>query len=261
MRFVLEATWAEVLKMRRSRMPGLTLLGSSLFPLMGGVFMKILQDPTWARQFGLLTTKAQAAATVADWPSYFGLLTQATAIGGFILFSIIVVWIYGREYSDRTMKDLLALPVSREAIVTAKFVVTLGWAIGLTFWLYLLGLGIGALIGLPKWTAGLALHATGQLAATAWVVMILVMPLAWVASAGRGYLPPIGVLFLLVFFAQILVVLNLGAYFPWSVPALLSGAAGPGAQPVGLGSYVLVLLTGAVGFIGTLAWWRYADLT
>jgi ABC-2 type transport system permease protein len=223
--------------------------------------MKILQDPAWARQFGILSTKAQLAATVADWPSYFGLLTQATAIGGFILFSIIVVWIFGREYSDRTMKDLLALPVSREAIVMAKFVVVLGWAAGLTLWIYLIGLGIGALIGLPKWTGELAFHATEHLMATAGFVIVLVLPLAWVASAGRGYLPPMGVLFLLVFFAQILVVLNLGAYFPWSVPALLSGAAGPGAQTVGWGSDVLVLLTGALGILGTLAWWRYADQT
>ncbi len=225
MRFIVEATWAELLKARRSRMPELTLMGSALAPLMGGVFMKILQDPAWARQFGILTTKAQAAATVADWPSFFGLLTQATAIAGFILFSIVVIWIFGREYSDRTMKDLLALPVSRETIVTAKFVVAAGWAVVLTLWMYLLGLGIGALIGLPKWTGQLALHATAQLMATAGFGIVLVMPLAWVASAGRGYLPPIGVLFLLVFFAQILVVVNLGAYFPWSVPALLSGTA------------------------------------
>jgi ABC-2 type transport system permease protein len=254
-----EAVWTEALKARRSRLPGLTLLGATLIPLMGGLFMKILQDPAWAHQFGILTTKAQVTATVANWSSYFGLLTQAIAIGGFILFSIIVVWIFGREYSDRTVKDLLALPVGREAVVTAKFVVASVWAMGLTLWISGLGLSIGALIGLPKWTPGLVLLATGQLAVIALLVILLVMPLAWVASAGRGYLLPIGVLFLLVFFAQILVVLNLGVFFPWSIPALLSGAAGPGTPSVGIGSYLLVLVTGGGGFVGTLAWWRFAD--
>jgi ABC-2 type transport system permease protein len=174
------------------------------------------------------------------------------------VFSIIVIWLFGREYSDRTVIDLLALPTSRAAIVLAKLALTLIWAVGLSLWLYGLGLGVGWLVGLPQWSAGLFWSATARLATTAGLTMLVVMPLAGVASAGRGYLPPIGVLFLLVFLSQVIAALGLGAYFPWSVPALVSGAAGPG-QEVGLGSYTLVLLIGALGVIGTVAWWQGAD--
>lgn len=254
----IEAFSVEVLKARRSLVPGLTLLGISLAPLMGELFMKILLDPAWAAKFSLLTTKAQASAAGGNWPTYFGLLAQATAIGGAIVFSIIVIWLFGREYSDRAVIDLLALPTSRAAIVLAKLAVTLIWAVGLTLWLYGFGLGIGWLIGLPQWSASLVGSATARLAATAGLTMLLVMPLAWVASAGRGYLPPIGVLFLLIFLSQVVAALGLGAYFPWSVPPLVSGAAGSG-QEVGLGSYALVLLIGALGVIGTVAWWQGAD--
>lgn len=254
-----EALSVEFLKARRSLIPGLTLLGVSLAPLMGGLFMKILLDPTWAERFGLLTTKAQASAAGGDWPTYFGLLTQATAIGGSILFSIIVTWLFGREYSDHTVIDLLALPVSRATIVLAKFALALVWAAGLVLWLYGFGLGMGWLVGLPQWSASLFWSATARLAATAGLSMLLVTPLAWVASAGRGYLPPIGALFLLVFLAQVLAALGLGAYFPWSVPALVSGAAGPEAQDLGPVSYLLVLLTGAIGVTGTGIWWQVAD--
>ena len=149
----LAALSVEFLKARRSLLPGLTLLGISLAPLMGGLFMKILQDPAWAERFALLTTKARASSAAADWPTYLGLLTQATAIGGFCLFSIDIIWLYGREYSDRTVIDLLALPISRTTIVLAKFVVAVVWAIGLVIWLYGLGLAIGALLGLPEWSA------------------------------------------------------------------------------------------------------------
>ena len=254
-----EALSVEFLKARRSLLPGLTLLGISLAPLMGGLFMKILLDPAWAARFGALTTKAQASAAGANWPTYLGLLTQATAIGGSILFSIIITWLFGREYSDRTVIDLLALPISRTTIVLAKFALALGWSVGLTIWLYGLGLGIGGLLGLPQWSESLFWSATARLAATAGLTMLVITPLAWVASAGRGYLPPIGMLFLLAFLAQVLAALGLGPYFPWSVPALVSGAAGPEAQALGPESYVLVLLTGAIGVIGTVIWWQVAD--
>ena len=94
------ALWAEQLKARRARMPLLTLAGLTLAPLMGALFMKILLDPAWAAHFGALTTKAQFSAAQGDWPTYFGLLTQALAVGGAIIFSLVVIWTFGREYSD-----------------------------------------------------------------------------------------------------------------------------------------------------------------
>jgi ABC-2 type transport system permease protein len=37
------------------------------------------------------------------------MLAQGIAIGGLFVFGFIMSWIFGREYTDRTMKDLLAL--------------------------------------------------------------------------------------------------------------------------------------------------------
>src|SRR5512146_3040276 len=117
------ALWGETLKALRSRVPLFTALGFCLMPAMGGFFMIILKDPAAARSMGLISGKAQLTAGSADWPAYFGLLAQATAVGGAVLFSIITIWVFGREFSDRTVKDLLALPTPRTAIVSAKFLV------------------------------------------------------------------------------------------------------------------------------------------
>jgi len=253
------ALWTEQLKARRARMPLLTLAGFSLVPLMGALFMKILLDPTWAARFGALTTKAQFSAVRGDWPTYFGLLTQALAIGGFIIFSLVVTWLFGREYSDHTAKDLLALPTRRTAIVTAKLLLATLWCAILAVWIYLLSLALGALLGLPGWTADGWLHATANYVATAVLTIALVLPLALAASAGRGYLPAIGVMILLVFLAQVLSVLGLGPWFPWAAPALLSGAAGPTAQGLSVGTYLLVVAVVAAGITGVSTWWRFAD--
>lgn len=255
------ALWAETLKARRARMPVVTLVGFALAPLVGALFMKILLDPTWAARFGALTTKAQLSATHGDWPTYFGLLTQALAVGGFIIFSLVVIWLFGREYSDQTAKDLLALPTPRATIVTAKLCLFVIWCAILTLWIYLLGLVLGALIGLPNWTTNGWAHAIAVYAATACLTIALTVPLAWAASAGRGYLPAIGVMVPLVFLAQVLSALGLGPWFPWAAPALLSGAAGPEAQQLGVGTYLLVVAVVAGGITGVIVWWRAADQT
>lgn len=253
------ALWTETLKARRSRAPWVTAIGFALVPLMGGLFMLILKDPALARRFGILSTKAQLAASAVDWSAYFGLLTQAAAVGGMIMFGLVAVWIFGREYSDRTVKDLLALPTSRAEIVVAKFIVLVVWTTLLTVLIIVLGLGIGGIIQLPGWSAGIVIQSIAQIVIVAMMTIALVTPLALVASAGRGYLPPVGFMILMIFLSQVIALLGWGAYFPWSVPALLSGAAGPGVDGPGGGSYLLVALTSLAGFAGTLAWWQFAD--
>src|SRR5512147_349736 len=103
MKNFLAALWVETLKTRRSKVPFFTAIGFFILPLVGGLFMIILKDPEAAKSMGLISTKAQITAGTADWPAFFNLLTQATAIGGAVLFSIVTAWIFGREFSDHTV--------------------------------------------------------------------------------------------------------------------------------------------------------------
>jgi ABC-2 type transport system permease protein len=54
-------------------------------------------------------------------------------------------------------------------------------------------------------------------------------------------------------------VLGYGQYFPYSVPALYSGIAGPDQPALGALGYLLVVAVGVAGVIATTAWWRNAD--
>lgn len=253
------ALWCEALKARRSKVPWLTALGFSFVPMVGGLFMIILKDPERARSMGLISAKAQLSAGVADWPALLGMLAQATAIGGTLLFTLVTAWVFGREFSDRTAKELLALPTPRAAIVGAKFVVIGVWAAALTAIVFVLGLAVGAAVGLPGWSQALAWRAAGDLLITAALVLALMPLVALIASAGRGYLPPFGWAFLTLFLAQILAALGWGAWFPWSVPALYSELGGPRTAQLGLQSYLVVGAMCAAGLVSTFWWWRRAD--
>ncbi len=256
-----QAFWVELLKARRARMPLITVLGFALAPLAGGFFMIVMKDPALARRMGMISAKAQIVAGSADWPTYLGLLAQAVAVGGFMLFSLIASWVFGREYSDHTLKDLLALPTPRSSIVAAKLVVTMLWALLLALVVYLLGLLVGVLVGLPATSAAVMVQGSIKIAEAAGLTMLLVTPVAFFAGIGRGYLAPMGAAILLLVLAQIVAAAGWGEYFPWSVPALHAGMAGREAGQMEAISYTLVLATSLTGVAATLSWWVQADQT
>ena len=255
------ALWAEALKARRSKVPLLTALGFSLAPLVGGLFMIILKDPAEARRMGLVGAKAQLAVGVADWPAFFGILAQAVAVGGALLFAIITIWVFGREFSDHTIKELLALPTARETMVAAKFLLIGLWGLALTLLVFVIGLAVGLLVDIPGWSWPLLQHAFGDVVGAGALTLALMPFVALLASVGRGYLPPFGWTILTLFLANIIVYTGWGDWFPWAVPALYSGAAGPRTVQLGLHSYGLVAVTLVVGLVSTLLWWRWADQT
>lgn len=261
MKHLLSALWTEALKARRSKVPLLVSAGFTLAPLMGGLFMIILKDPAAAREMGLLSPKAQLMMGTADWPTFFGFLAQSVAVAGSILFSIVTAWIFGREFTDRTAKELMSLPTSREWIVGAKLTVMAIWAPGVTIIIFMIGLIVGALVDIPGWEGSLAFDSLKDVLTIAAMTIWLMPPVAFIASLGRGYLPPLGWTILTIFLSQVIAATGWGDWFPWSVPALYSGVVGPRAEQLGTHSYVLVILAGAAGLALTFWWWRSADQT
>lgn len=253
------ALWAETLKARRSPVAWLASAGLLLLPAVGGLFMIILRDPNAARDMGLISAKAQLTAGSADWPSLFGILSQGLAVGGSIVFALITAWVFGREFSDRTAKELLAVPTGRGAVVAAKFVLVAVWVAGLAALVFVAGLGVGSALSLPGWSSDVAGAALGTLAVTTGLSILLLAWVAFFAGAGHGYLPPLGWAFLTTALAQIAVVMGWGDRFPWAVPALLSDLAGPSQGLLGPHSYALVAATGLLGLWATFTWWRRAD--
>jgi ABC-2 type transport system permease protein len=255
----ISAFWAEALKARRSKVSLLTVAAFLIFPLVDGLFMYILKDPERARSLGLISVKAQITAGVADWPAFFQVLLLGTAIGGAILFAFTTAWVFGREFSDHTVKEILALPTPRRVIVGAKFVLVALWMLGLTLMIFVVGLGIGKAVDIPGWSPGLAWSSFWSLMLITLLTFLLMPFVALFASVGRGYLPPLGWAFLTMALAQIAIVLGWGSWFPWSVPGLLGSLNGPRSEPIEMHSYVVVLLAFAAGIGATFAWWQSTD--
>ena len=251
----------ELLKSRHSRVPWGVALGFSLVPLVMGLFMVILEDPDRARALGLLGAKAQLTAGTADWPTFFDLLGQGVAVGGAILFAFLTAWVLGREFADRTVRGLLANPTPRRTFVVAKACVIAIWGLAISAWVLGLGLVIGALVDLPGWSTVDAMSSVEAIALAAILTISLQAWAAFFAGVGRGYIAPLAWTILMIALSQILAVLGWGAWFPWSVPAILAGAGGTAVEPVTLGGVLGVVLVATAGLAATIVWWERADQT
>src|SRR5690625_1522508 len=256
MSYFLAALYSEWLKIRKSKVIWMTIVAFTIAPLMAGFFMFVLKHPALAEKLGIIGAKAQIVGE-ANWPAYVNLHAQIIAIGGIFVFGFVTSWIFGREYTDGTVKDLLALPYSRAIIVVAKFIASLVTNIILSAYIVTLGFFIGWLIELPQWSLTTMLHGFYVLLIITILTAVLNTPVAFLASLGRGYLAPLGFVMMTLVLSQIITVAGFGEYFPWAIPTLYSGITGE--SMINGRGVLIIAFTSVLGFIATLYWWIYAD--
>jgi len=248
--------WIELRKAIRSRMPLWTALGSLFMPLGMAFLIFVSKNPEISRKMGLVSAKADLLAfSATDWPSYLGLYGMIIAAVGFLLFVLVVSWVFGREFADGTLKDMLAVPVPRGGILLAKFTTAAIWSIALSIVIYVAGLIIGAIIKLPGGSISVILDGSSMVLVTTGLIILSVPPFAFLASVGRGYLLPLGVAVLTLMMTNLVMIAGWAEYFPWAVPGLYAQAKDSLPQV----SYWIVFITALLGMLGTYLWWKYAD--
>ena len=250
----------EILKIRKSKIFGFSILFFLFVSFMMGLLFFVQKHPEIASKLGMIGTKASILRLgKADWPTYLGLLTQGLAGIGLVGFGFVTTWVFGREYSDHTVKDILALPVSRSYIVLSKFTVIVLWCILLTIFYFIFGLIAGKLIDIPGWSGDLVSEYEHIFTITSLLTILLCTPVAFFASYSRGYMLPIGFVILTMIVANFTGLVGLGPYFPWAIPGLYCVPNGTDGMQLSVASYIILFITSIAGLAGTLAWWRFAD--
>jgi len=251
---LIHVSWAECLKLRRSRAPVMTGLAAAMAPVATALLMLASSDPARAGSANFITLESQISLVQADWPRYLIALSASSAVAGLSVFSLLMIWIFGREHADQTSKELLTMPIPRELFALGKILVASLWCLVLQLGMLALGLALGASLGLPSWSWALLLPCLLKFLSVFVLVLCVATPFGFIANLSRGTMAAVGLLFLSLFFALIMNALGWGAYFPWSIPAL----SGAGAS-LGTLSYGLVFATGLASVLGHMIWWRRAD--
>lgn len=256
----LRAFQGEIIKNRHSPIVWITFVAFSLAPLFGGVFMLLMKGEGSESLSGSFKAKAVLMGIESNWASFLSIIPQAVGVGGIIIFGFVASWLFGREYSEGTAKDLLSLPVSRIKILNAKFVYYVLWSLALSVYIFVLGLIIGFALQLPGWSTEILLINLKLFGVTTLLTILLGTPIGFFALWGKGYLAPLGFVVLALVFAQIIAAMGFGTYFPWSIPGIYSGSGGEEFKAgLNVTSYLILILTSLVGYMLTVLWWRYAD--
>ena len=249
------ALFAESLKLRRSRVIlTISFLVTVAVPAMSyGLFWVAVNGG-----FGPLAAKSSGLIVGEGWAGYLSAAGQITAVAGFLAVGVATAWIFGREFVDNTFASLFGLASSRRTIAIAKFVVTVGWAAALMVTM----VAVVAMVGLITTPGDFTTSATVgllELVGIGWLSAALGLTSAAAATWGRGYLPAIGMLIVIVAVAQMAVLFGTGGWFPFAVPGLLAVAGAEGVPVVTEAQVVLalVLSTGFVFF--TAAMWSRAE--
>ncbi len=255
----IQAIEAELIKVKRAKILWATFIAFGIAPVMGAVFIFVMQNGDISAKASGLIIKAKAMNFQANWESYIAILTQAVGIGGVLVFGFVIGWIFGREYSDKTAKDLLALPTPRTTILNAKFIVYFFWCLLLVLFNLLLAFVFGMFLQLPPASTSTLAQLLINYFVTTFLTILVGIPIAFFALLGKGYLAPLGFVMLMLVFSQIIAVTGYGAFFPWSIPGLYSGVASEYKLSLNNLSYAILLLTSITGYIATIIYWNYTD--
>jgi ABC-2 type transport system permease protein len=252
--------FAEYLKIRKSKIFFISLLFFACLPCMLGLIMFVQKNPEMAGKLGMIGQKATMLRLgEASWINFGNLVLQTNAAISFIGFGFVTSWIFGRESTDKTLKDILALPVSRTNIVHAKFLTVFVWCSLLSVCFGISTFIIGQILDLKGLTDFSIRYYSLKLIYTAWLTLFLSPPVAFFASYSRGFLLPIGFVILTLILSNFTGIIGLGPWFPWAIPGIFSMPERNQELTLNAASFLLLITTCITGYVGTIAWWKYAD--
>ena len=249
----------EFLKLRRSKVTWFSLVAISLGPFAIALFMWIVRGRAALHSSVCSARKRISRVSRRRGPAYFSMLTLVVGMGGMLLLSFIVAYVFGREYAEGTAKNLLALPVRRPLFVLAKFVVAAAWWLVLVAAVLAEALIIGRTLGLPGFSAGLAAGAVRDALLAAGIAFLLVPVVAWITTLGQGYMPPLAFALAMMALGNVFAKTGWAAWFPWSIVPLLIGMVGQPVQRLPPGSFVVLAITFTAGITATVLQFIHAD--
>lgn len=143
-----ELVYCEFLKLKRSKMKLIALLGTIVTPLI-----------SVSQSIGMYVLKPDYKI------SFFTLFESAfmflMLLFGLLIFSVISSYIFSREYTEKTFKILFAVPISKKSYIQCKFLTLFLFVLGLMLlsWAYvlILGIALNMIFGISEFYVGMAL--------------------------------------------------------------------------------------------------------
>ncbi|MFC5649364.1 ABC transporter permease [Paenibacillus solisilvae] len=236
----------EWIKWRRSRMLWLLVIGALLPAALN--FAVMLNRYNYDR------------TTVLHWSSYFGdNLMLMTMLMCPTLFSLLIGYMFAREFQERTVNNLLTGPESRYQVLAAKFIVVIPVMTAVLLLSMLLTWASGYIIPHDSMTLSILGETLGKYGLLLALQFALAPISAAVAILGRSYIPAMGLGVFAVISELTIMQSKYIMYYPWSAPLNLVLNMSPELNKASVGAATMSIAF-LLPLLFVLIYFRRADV-
>ncbi|MED4455727.1 ABC transporter permease [Metabacillus fastidiosus] len=239
--------FTELLKLKRSKMFLISILGAMVAP-----FMVVVASYIYIK-----TKNPVQLITFVELFSEANLYT--VLVIGVPLYGVITAYLFSREYLEDTLKNILTIPVSRISFIISKLMVLFMWIILLTF----VAWGLILLLGVLGQFEGLSLlliaKSFGNFMTGGILLFILSTPIVLVAVVMKNYVPTIIVTIVITLINVMSGSSEHRGLFPWAAAGDIANETLPSTYPDEI-SYIAIFTTSIIGFIATIVYFKKVDI-
>ena len=232
----------EFLKLKRSNIFLLSLMGAIIPPLLMFIAVSAFDE---GNTFEMLFSNVNM---------------YMSALFAVLLFTIMISYLFGREYNEHTLKTMLTIPVSRGKFLISKYVMFLVWILILTVVTSLSTLVFGFIAGLDGFSMRLFIDSFGQLLFGNVLLFLTFSPFVFVSLLITNMVPAmVGgaglTLVNLMIYGQ-----TWAPYVPWVCPYLIaSGEIAEYGISIAL-PYGIILATFVIGLVISYLYFTKTDV-
>ncbi|UAC49721.1 ABC transporter permease [Bacillus aquiflavi] len=239
--------FTEFLKLKRAKMIIISILGAAVAPF-------IVVVATYVH----MKTKQPTEAILFEELFYQTNLYTVLVIG-VPLYGVVTAFLFNREYTEDTLKNLLTIPVPRISFIISKILLLFIWITMLT----LVSWGFTLLLGVLGQFEGLSFSLIGesfkQFFTGGFLLFILSMPIIFITLVMKNYVPTI-------IFTIVITLINIMTansehrdLFPWAAAGDIANNTLLSTYPPQY-SYIAIIFTSIIGFIATIVYLKKIDI-
>jgi bacitracin transport system permease protein len=238
--------YAELLKLKRSNMFLVSIIGAAVAP-----FMCFIADVAKRNER-------------PDSPVNFGKFFSDTnfyvlMLIGVMLYGVITAYLFNREYVENTLKNILTIPVSKTSLIVSKVILLFIWIMLLTIAAWALTLVFGLIGSFEDLTIIILIKALKEYLIGGTLLFLLAMPTIFVTLLFKDYVPTI---IFTIAITMVNVLISNSKYsglYPWSATlAIATKTFRPEYAPIY--SYISIFAVSIIGFIATIVCFNKEDI-
>lgn len=183
-----------------------------------------------------------------------------SALFAILLFSIIISYLFGREYNEHTLKTMLTVPISRGKFLISKYVMFLIWILILTVVTSLSTLAFGFAAGLTGFTLQLFINSFAELLFANILLFLTFSPFVFISLFITNMVPAMVGGASLTLVSLLVNGQSWAPYVPWACPYLISSGEIADYGVSLIIPYGVILVTFLIGIVVSYIYFTRKDV-